>query len=103
MLGTSIVRGYIKIMKTLRWKVSHDFGATFYMYSSLAVVSPILAEFYISASPSRLYNEVLDAHHRASGIKTPRRRVKLAPRVVIHRLDKKIKVGMASESKGLNF
>ena len=52
-------------------------------------VSPILAEFGIIASPSRLYNEVLDASYRASGIETPRRRVRLAPRVVIRRLDGK--------------
>ena len=76
-------------MKTMRWEVSYDYGRTFYAYSSLATVSPILAEFGIIASPSRLYNEVLDAYHRASGIETPRRRVKLAPRVVIRRLDGK--------------
>ena len=76
-------------MKTMRWEVSYDFGSTFHAYSSLAAVSPILAEFGIIASPSRLYNEVLDASHRASGIETPRRRVRLAPRVVIRRLDGK--------------
>ena len=76
-------------MKTMRWEVSYDFGSTFHAYSSLAAVSPILAEFGIIASPSRLYNEVLDASYRASGIETPRRRVRLAPRVVIRRLDGK--------------
>jgi len=76
-------------MKTLRWKVSHDYGHTFQFYSSLAAVSPVLAELGIAVSPSRLYNEVLDADHRASGIKTPVRSVKLAPRVVIRRLDGK--------------
>ena len=76
-------------MKTLRWKVSYDYGHTFQFYSSLAAVSPILAEFGIIASPSRLYNEVLDAYHHASGIETPRRRVRLAPRVVIRRIDGK--------------
>ena len=73
----------------MRWEVSYDFGSTFHAYSSLAAVSPILAEFGIIASPSRLYNEVLDASHRASGIETPWRRVRLAPRVVIRRLDGK--------------
>ncbi len=53
-----------------------------------SIVSPVLAEFGIFASASRLYNEVLDASHRATGIDTPRRRVKLAPRVVICRIDK---------------
>jgi hypothetical protein len=72
----------------MRWKVSHDYGHTFQCYSSLACVSPILAEFGIAASPSRLYNEVLKVAHRASGIKTPQRRVRLAPRVVIRRIDK---------------
>ena len=76
-------------MKTMRWEVSYDFGSTFHAYSSLAAVSPILAEFGIIASPSRVYNEVLDASHRASGIETPRRRVRLAPRVVIRRIDGK--------------
>ena len=76
-------------MKTLRWKVSYDYGHTFQFYSSLAAVSPILAEFGIIASPSRLYNEVLDAYHPASGIDTPRRRVRLAPRVAIRRIDGK--------------
>ena len=76
-------------MKTMRWEVSYDFGSTFHAYSSLAAVSPILADFGIIASPSRLYNEVLDASHRASGIETPRRRVRLAPRVVIRRIDGK--------------
>ena len=73
-------------MKTMRWEVSYDYGRTFHAYSSLATVSPVLAELGIAASPSRLYNEVLDAAHRASGIKTPVRSVKLAPRVVIRRL-----------------
>ena len=73
----------------MRWEVSYDFGSTFHAYSSLAAVSPILAEFGIIASPSRLYNEVLDASHRASGIETPWRRVRLAPRVLIRRLDGK--------------
>ena len=73
----------------MRWEVSYDFGSTFHAYSSLAVASPILAEFGIIASPSRLYNEVLDASHRASGIETPWRRVRLAPRVLIRRLDGK--------------
>ena len=76
-------------MKTLRWKVSYDYGHTFQFYSSLAAVSPILAEFGIIASPSRLYNEVLDAYHRSEGLRTPQRRVRLAPRVVIRRLDGK--------------
>ena len=76
-------------MKTLRWKVSCDYGRTFQCYSSLATVSPVLVELGIIASPSRLYNEVLDASHRASGIETPWRRVRLAPRVVIRRLDGK--------------
>ena len=76
-------------MKTMRWEVSYDYGRTFHVYSSLAAVSPILAEFGIIASPSRLYNEVLDASHRASGIETPWRRVRLAPRVLIRRLDGK--------------
>ena len=77
-----------KIMKTMRWKVSCDYGRTFQCYSSLAVVSPILAEFGITASASRLYNEVLDVSHRASGIKTPQHRVRITPRVVICRIDK---------------
>ena len=51
----------------------------------IAAVSPVLAELGIAASPSRLYNEILDADHRVSGIQTPVRRVKLAPRVVIRR------------------
>ena len=76
-------------MHAMKWKVSYDYGRTYQVYSSLATVSPILAEFGIIASPSRLYNEVLDAYHRASGIETPWRRVKLAPRVVIRRLDGK--------------
>eukprot|EP01043_Picozoa_sp_COSAG02_P073381 COSAG02_NODE_14237_length_1294_cov_6.015063_2_plen_78_part_00 len=76
-------------MKTMRWEVSYDFGSTFHAYSSLAAVSPILAEFGIIASPSRLYNEVLDAYHRSEGLRTPQRRVRLAPRVVIRRLDGK--------------
>ena len=36
-------------MKTMRWEVSYDFGSTFHAYSSLAAVSPILAEFGIIA------------------------------------------------------
>ena len=75
-------------MQTPRWKVSHDYGRIFHAYSSLAAVSPVLAEFGIIASPSRLHNEALDASHRASGIKTPVRRVTLAPRVVIRKLAK---------------
>ena len=70
----------------MRWKVSYDYGRTFQVYSSLAVVSPVLTEYGITASPSRLYNEVLDVYHRANGIKTPVRRVRLAPQVVIHRI-----------------
>lgn len=60
----------------------------YYQYSSLARATPILAEFGITASPSRLYNEVLDDFHRARGLETPQRRVRLAPRVVIRRIDK---------------
>ena len=33
----------------MRWEVSYDFGSTFHAYSSLAAVSPILAEFGIIA------------------------------------------------------
>ena len=70
----------------MRWEVSYDYGRTFYAYSSLATVSPILAEFGIIASPSRLYNEVLDSHYRSEGLQTPQRRVKLAPRVIIREI-----------------
>eukprot|EP01043_Picozoa_sp_COSAG02_P015585 COSAG02_NODE_667_length_18713_cov_17.795262_9_plen_78_part_00 len=76
-------------MHAMRWEVSYDCGRTFHAYSSLATVSPVLAEFGITASPSRLYNEVLDNHHRSEGLRTPQRRVKLAPRVVIRRIDGK--------------
>eukprot|EP01043_Picozoa_sp_COSAG02_P014771 COSAG02_NODE_615_length_19511_cov_64.132701_6_plen_64_part_00 len=41
----------------------------------------------IAVSPSRLYNEVHDAHCRKIGLATPVRRVLLAPMVVIKRLD----------------
>ena len=46
-------------------------------------------EKWRSSSASRLYNEVLDAYHRSEGLRTPQRRVRLAPRVVIRRLDGK--------------
>ena len=55
-----------------------------------AMKRAILTEFGITASPSRLYNEVLDNHHHSEGLQTPRRRVvRLAPTVVIRRLDGK--------------
>ena len=89
-------------LSTERWAESHGkmsggglhsaAWATVITLNSISVitlVSPILAAFGIIASPSRLFNEVLDAYHHASGIETPRRRVKLAPRVVIRRLDGK--------------
>ena len=71
---------------TTRWKVSMDYGRTFAYYSSLALVAPVLEEMGISASASRLYNEAYDAYCRARGITTPKRRVVLAPRVVIYRI-----------------
>ena len=70
-----------------KWAVSHDGGRSFQCYTSLAPVSHVLAQYGIAVSPSRLYNEVHDAHCRKIGLATPVRRVLLAPMVVIKRMD----------------
>ena len=74
------------MQKPLSWEVSTDFGRSFVSYTSLVHAQPALQSVGVYVSASRLYNEYYDAHCRSMGIKTPQRRVKLEPRVVIRKL-----------------
>ena len=67
-------------------QVSTDFGRSFVSYTSLVHAQPALQSVGVYVSASRLYNEYYDAHCRHIGIKTPQRRVRLAPRVIIRKL-----------------
>ena len=73
----------------VHWEVSTDFGNSFVPYTSLVHAQPALQLIGVFVSTSRLYNEHYDSHCRSIGIKTPQRRVRLAPRVVIRRIDGK--------------
>ena len=87
-LWTSHAKGCDKEMqKPLSWRVSTDFGRSFVSYTSLVHAQPALQAVGVYVCTSRLYNEHYDAWCRSMGIKTPRRRVKLEPRVIIRRLD----------------
>ena len=77
------------MQKPLSWRVSTDFGRSFVSYTSLVHAQPALQSVGVYVSASRLHNEYYDAHCRSMGIKTPQRRVKLEPRVVIRRIDGK--------------
>ena len=74
------------MQKPVHWKVSTDYGRSFTLYTSLVHAQPALQVVGVYVSASRLYNEYYDAHCRSMGIKTPQRRVKLEPRVVIRKL-----------------
>lgn len=74
------------MQKPLSWEVSTDFGHSFASYTSLVHAQPALQAVGVYVSASRLYNEHYDTHCRSMGIKTPQRRVKLEPRVVIRKL-----------------
>eukprot|EP01043_Picozoa_sp_COSAG02_P031405 COSAG02_NODE_2049_length_10007_cov_226.930057_3_plen_78_part_00 len=75
------------MQKPVHWEVSTDFGNSFVPYTSLVHAQPALQMIGVFVSTSRLYNEHYDSHCRSIGIKTPQRRVRLAPRVVIRRID----------------
>ena len=77
------------MQKPVHWEVSTDFGNSFVPYTSLVHAQPALQLIGVFVSTSRLYNEHYDSHCRSIGIKTPQRRVRLAPRVVIRRIDGK--------------
>ena len=78
-----------EMQKPLSWRVSTDFGRSFVSYTSLVHAQPALQSVGVYVSASRLYNEYYDAHCRSIGVKTPKRRVRLAPRVLIYRIDGK--------------
>ena len=69
--------------------MSIDFGNSFVSYTSLVHAQSALQSIGVFVSTSRLYNEHYDSHCRSIGVKTPKRRVRLAPRVLIYRIDAK--------------
>ena len=74
------------MQKPLSWRVSTDFGRSFVSYTSLVHAQPALQLVGVYVSASRLYNEHYDAQCRSINIKTPQRRVRMAPRVIIRKI-----------------
>ena len=70
----------------MSWEVSTDYGCSYVAYTALVHTQPALQAIGVYVSASRLYNEHYDAQCRSMGIKTPQRRVKLEPQVIIRKL-----------------
>ena len=81
----------------MHWEIT--VGGREHRLSSLARAPPVLRQYGIEVSASRLYNEARDQSDAARGLPVPVRDAKLAPRVSIRRVGEpqKNRLGIAND------